>query len=48
MKLTKEAQMQENGTCHAELLRWRAPLGYRAALATFLTRLEAKDPATHD
>jgi HD-GYP domain-containing protein (c-di-GMP phosphodiesterase class II) len=38
--------MQENGTCHAELLRWRAPLGYRAAVATFLTRLEAKDPVT--
>jgi hypothetical protein len=48
MKLTREAHMRENGNGHLELLRWRAPTGYAAALTALLMRSEAKDPATHD
>jgi HD-GYP domain-containing protein (c-di-GMP phosphodiesterase class II) len=46
MKLTSEAHMRENWNGHLELLRWRAPTGYTAALTALLMRLEAKDPAT--
>jgi len=48
MKLTSEAHVRENGNGHLELLRWRPPTGYAAALTALLMRLEAEDPATHD
>lgn len=38
--------MGENGNGHADLLRWRDPVGQGAALTTLLIKLEAKDPAT--
>jgi len=34
--------MRENGNGHADLLRWRGPKGYAAALTALLMRLEAR------